>query len=81
MATTESRIGKCGGYIVKYPAHVATNTPQLWFLCDERGHVLSKSTKGLPMHDCIALVLKRRLHRVARLGVSGATVYRLDGAK
>lgn len=75
--STETRIEKAGGYIIKYPAHVPTNTPQLWFVCDAHGRILSKGTKGLPMHDCIALVLSRRLRRYARVTTSGAVVYKL----
>jgi hypothetical protein len=77
----EARIAKGGGYIVKYPANIAMNEPQKWFICDANGRILSKGTTGLPMHACISLVLKRRLKRVGRYGSNGATVYRLDGVK
>lgn len=78
--TTESRIAKQGGYIIKYPANIEMNQPQLWFICDNKGRILSKGTKGLPMHDCIALVLQRRLRRYARVTTSGAVIYRLTEA-
>jgi hypothetical protein len=75
---TEGRIAGKSGFIIKYPANVAMNDPQRWFICDAKGRILSKGTRGLPMHDCIALVLSRRLRRYARVTTSGAVIYRLE---
>jgi hypothetical protein len=73
--TVEGRIAKGGGYVIKYPAHIPTNHPQQWFVCDENGRIKQKGSKGLPMHECIALVVNRRLHRVNRF--NGASLYQL----